>query len=58
MSEDLNKYVVPVFVVAYGADEVEAIEYVERALDNTQFVFEDGIFSAEVLEDDVLLEED
>ncbi len=52
MSDDLEKYIVPVFVVAYGDDEQEAVEYVEKALDTTELVFEDGIFSVEVLEDE------
>ena len=53
MKDDLKKFIVPVFVVTYGDDEGEAVTYVERALDKTDFVFEDGIFSVEVLEDEV-----
>jgi hypothetical protein len=53
MKDDLKKFIVPVFVVTYGDDEGEAVTYVERALDKTDFVFEDGIFSVEILEDEV-----
>lgn len=53
MKDDLEKFIVPVFVVTYGDNEDEAVTYVERALDKTDFVFEDGIFSVEVLEDEV-----
>lgn len=53
MTNDLDKFIVPVFVVAYGETELEAVAYVEHALDSTEFVFEDGIFSVEVLEDEV-----
>ncbi|NIP30639.1 MAG: hypothetical protein GTN59_08800 [Candidatus Dadabacteria bacterium] len=52
MSDDLQKFIVPVFVTAYGDDEHEAVEYVLKALDTTELVFEDGIFSVEVLEDE------
>jgi hypothetical protein len=52
MSDDLQKYIIPVFVVAYGDNEQEAIDYVLKALDTTELVFEDGIFSVEVLEDE------
>lgn len=56
---DLGRWIVPVFVVAYGDDEDEAISYVEKAIDTTWFVREDGIYSAEVLSDEVeAMEED
>lgn len=48
---NLKKYIVPVFVVSYGESESDAVHYVEHALD--ELVFEDGIFSAEILEDEV-----
>ena len=51
--KELKKYIVPIFVVSYGESESDAVEYVERALDTTELVFEDGIFSAEILEDEV-----
>jgi len=47
----LKKYIVPVFIVSYGESESDAVNYVEHALD--ELVFEDGIFSAEILEDEV-----
>ena len=50
---ELKRYIVPIFVVSYGESESDAVEYVERALDTTELVFEDGIFSAEILEDEV-----
>jgi hypothetical protein len=53
MKDDLKKFIVPVFVVTYGDNEDEAVTYVERALDKTDLVFEDGIFSIEILEDEV-----
>ena len=51
--DKLKQWIVPVLIVAYGDDEAEATQYVEHALDTTWFVGEDGICSAEVLEDDV-----
>jgi len=53
MKTDLEKFIVPVFVVAYGEDESDAVAYVEQALDSTELVYEDGIFSVELLEDEV-----
>ena len=50
---ELEKYIVPIFVVSYGESESDAVEYVEKALDSSGLVFEDGIFSAEILEDEV-----
>ena len=50
---ELEKYIVPIFVVSYGESESDAVEYVEKALDTSGLVFEDGIFSAEILEDEV-----
>lgn len=50
--EDLRKYLVPVLVVAYGDDKEEAIDYVTKALDMTDFVREDGIYSVEVIEEE------
>ena len=50
---ELKRYIVPIFVVSYGESESDAVEYVEMALDTTELVFEDGIFSAEILEDEV-----
>ena len=51
--QELKKYIVPFFVVSYGESESDAVEYVEKALDTSGLVFEDGIFSAEILEDEV-----
>ena len=51
--QELKKYIVPIFVVSYGESESDAVEYVEKALDTSGLVFEDGIFSAEILEDEV-----
>ena len=47
--QELKKYIVPIFVVSYGESESDAVEYVEHALDSSGLVFEDGIFSAEIL---------
>lgn len=55
--DDYHKYLVPVFVVAYGEDEDEAIDYVNKALDLIEFVREDGIYSAEVIEEETELYE-
>lgn len=54
---EYHKYLVPVFVVAYGEDKEEAIDYVSRALDSTDLVREDGIYSAEVIEEETELYE-
>ena len=51
--KELKKYIVPIFIVSYGESELDAVDYVERALDSSGLVFEDGIFSAEILEDEV-----
>jgi len=53
MSDELEKFIVPIFVVAYGEDESDAVTYVEKALDSTELVYEDGILSVEILEDEV-----
>jgi len=53
MSDELEKYIVPVFVVAYGEDEADAVTYVEQAVDSAELVREDGLFSVEILEDEV-----
>jgi hypothetical protein len=53
MSDELEKFIVPIFVVAYGEDESDAVTYVEQAIDTTELVREDGIFSIEILEDEV-----
>ena len=47
--QDLKKYIVPIFVVSYGESEVDAVDYVEQALDSSGLVFEDGIFSRKYL---------
>ena len=49
--KELKRYIVPIFVVSYGESESDAVNYVEHALD--ELVFEDGIFSVEILEDEV-----
>ena len=51
--QELKRYIVPIFVVSYGESESDAVEYVEMALDSSELVFQDGIFSAEILEDEV-----
>ena len=51
--KELKRYIVPIFVVSYGESESDAVGYVEKALDSSELVFEDGIFSAEILEDEV-----
>jgi len=53
MSRELEKFIVPVFIVVYGEDESDAVTYVEQALDSTELVYEDGIVSLEILEDEV-----
>ena len=55
MTNNLQKYIVPVFVVVYGENESDAEEYVEHALDSTEFVYQDGIFSVEIVEDEIEL---
>lgn len=54
---DLNKYLVPVIIVAYGDDSTEAIDYVNDALDNSDLIREDGIYSVEVMEEETELYE-
>jgi hypothetical protein len=49
----LKKFVVPVNVIVFGEDAMDAITYVEEALDNCFFIEEDGIIGAEVLADDI-----
>ena len=39
----LEKFVVPVNVIVYGEDAMDAVTYVEEALDNSSFITEDGI---------------
>ena len=39
--------------MSYGESESDAVEYVEMALDSSELVFQDGFFSAEILEDEV-----
>jgi len=51
----LEKYVVPVNVIVYGEDELDAVSYVEEALDSSSFITEDGLIGAEVMADDVEL---
>ena len=51
--QKLKRYIVPIFIVSYGESESDAVNYVEHALDSSELVFEDGIFSAEILEDEV-----
>ena len=33
--DELQKYIVPIFVVSYGESESDAVEYVEMALDSS-----------------------
>lgn len=51
----LEKYIVPVNVIVYGEDEMDAVSYVEEALDSSSFITEDGLIGAEVMADDVEL---
>lgn len=51
----LEKYVVPVNIVVYGEDEMDAVSYVEEALDSSSFITEDGLIGAEVMADYVEL---
>ena len=39
----LNKYVVPVDVIVYGETEVDALDYIQIALDNSDLLDQDGI---------------
>jgi|APGre2960657404_1045060.scaffolds.fasta_scaffold01088_15 hypothetical protein len=54
----LNKYVVPINIICYGEDEMDAVTYIEEALDNTSIIQEDGIVGAEIVHDDIELYED
>lgn len=54
----LTKFVVPVNIICYGENEMDAATYVEEALDNTAIVQEDGIIGAEIVHDDIELFED
>ena len=51
----LQKFVVPVNVIVYGEDDMDAVTYVEEALDNSSFITEDGIIGAEIMADDIEL---
>ncbi len=51
----LQKFVVPVNVIVYGEDVMDAVTYVEEALDVSSFITEDGLIGAEVMTDDVEL---
>lgn len=51
----LDKYVVPVLVITYGESHSDAIDYVEKALDTSEFMYEDGIVAFDVLHEDVEL---
>lgn len=51
----LKKFVVPVNLTVYGEDAMDAVTYVEEALDNSSFIAEDAIIGAEVVTDDVEL---
>jgi len=51
----LQKYVVPVNIIVYGEDEMDAVSYVEEALDSSSIITEDGLIGAEVMTDDVEL---
>jgi hypothetical protein len=41
--EKLNKYIVPVNVIVYGETEVDALDYIQIALDNSDLLDQDGI---------------
>ena len=51
----LQKFVVPVNVIVYGEDDMDAVTYVEEAIDNSSFITEDGIIGVEVMADDIEL---
>lgn len=51
--EKLKKFIVPVNLIVYGEDELDAVSYAEEALDTSSFIQEDGIIGAEVMADDV-----
>lgn len=56
----LNKYIVPVQLIVYGETEMDAVEYVEAAIDHSDLLDQDGIVgvNAEVDVDEVELYED
>lgn len=54
----LTKFVVPVNIICYGENEMDAVTYVEEALDNTAIIQEDGIIGIEIVHDDIELFED
>jgi hypothetical protein len=54
----LERYVVPVNIIVYGENEMDAVSYVEEALDSSSFITEDGLLGAEVMADDVELFEE
>jgi len=39
----LNKYIVPVTLIVYGETEVDALDYVQTALDHSDLLDQDGI---------------
>ena len=39
----LNKYIVPVNLIVYGETEVDALDYVQTALDHSDLLDQDGI---------------
>jgi hypothetical protein len=55
----LQKYVVPINIIVYGENEMDAVSYVEEALDSSSFITEDGLLGADIVTDDVeLFDED
>jgi hypothetical protein len=54
----LTKFVVPVNIICYGENEMDAATYVEEALDNTAIIQEDGIIGVEIVHDDIELFDD
>ena len=39
----LNKYIVPITVIAFGETEADALDYVQTALDHSDLLDQDGI---------------
>jgi hypothetical protein len=55
--DKLNKYTVPVQLIVYGENELEAIGYVQDALDRSDLLEQDGILGVNPDIDEYMVDE-
>jgi hypothetical protein len=55
--DKLNKYTVPVELIVYGENELEAIQYVQDALDHSDILEQDGILGVNPDIDEYMVDE-